>query len=172
MSPIRSKILAVALAVATAISVPAAIIGGVAVHRADDRATAISADLDRERADRAADFEAIATLEASSDALKAAVDPDPDAGRYLLVGSGRGIPSATEAKRMPASDEWWADYAYHACPAGETVGPEDAEELSLLGVEIYAPGDVLPGLEELDRAGFFLPHIIDTVGVRCVPAAG
>ena len=174
MTPIRTRIAMAALAATTAITTTTAAVTGVAAHRADDRADLLAVELKEERAARDADFKAIAALEGSSDALRASVDLDPDAGRYLLVGSERGTPTDTEAMRMPVSDERWAEpwarYSFHACPAGETVGPEDAEKLSRLGVEIYGPGDVLPGVEELDHFGFALPHIIDVTGVRCVPA--
>ena len=157
MSPIRSKFLAAALAVATAISVLAAIIGGVAAHRADDRADLLAAELEEERAARVTDFEAMEVL-LSHPGLSRTVWPDFDTERWVWDGVD-GYDGDTTPHPVPGLKF----LTEHRCPAGQVVSPEDVDRLE----ELAAAAEWVT-----EEGSIMLPSVIDVVGVRCVPAAG
>lgn len=152
----RTRITMAVLAAATAISVPAAIIGGVAAHRAADRATIAAAELDQERADRTVDFEASEVL-LSNEGLRRTVWPDFDAERWVWDGVGGADPADTTPHQVPDA----RFLTEHRCPAGQEVSPEDLDQLKQVTTAEWVT---------TDPRSIVLPRVIDVIGVRCVPA--
>lgn len=152
----RTRITMAALAATTAITTTAAVATGVAAHRADDRATAAISELDRERADRRADFEAMEVV-LSDPGLRRAVWPDYDSERWVWDGV-----DGYDGNTTPHPVSGAPYLTEHRCPAGQVVSLEDVQRLDELASAAEWVAE--------DSRGVVLPRVIDVVGVRCVPA--